>query len=285
MVQLVDSDIKTREVLGWRGVHVLHFAGSSCSQKLRIFLNLKNIPWVSHPIDLPGNENMQPWFLGINPRGLVPVLVDDGAVHIESNDIIQYLERKFPTPKLIPAGHDNEVAALLRHEDDLHLDLRTLSFRFVFTPPGPPKPAAALDSYIQNGAGTVQGIKDPEKQVQIEFWQRAAKEGFTDDRARASAQKFRAEFDKLDRTLAKQAYLMGNELSVVDIAWLIYEHRLSLAGYPFERLHPHVHAWAEKLRAKPEFAKEVGQLRHSPEQLDAVRRAQAGKTLEAVAGF
>ena len=285
MVQLIDSDIKTREVLGWKGVHVLHFAGSSCSQKLRIFLNLKNISWVSHPIDLPGYENMQPRFLGINPRGLVPVLVDDGAVHIESNDIIQYLEKKFPAPKLIPAGHENEVAALLRHEDDLHLDLRTLSFRFVFAPPGPPKPAAALDSYIKNGAGTVLGATDAEKAVQIEFWQRAAKEGFTDERARASAQKFRAEFDALDRTLAQQPYLMGADLSVLDIAWFIYEHRLSLAGYPFARLHPHVHAWAEKLRAKPEFAKEVGQLRHSPEQLDAVRREQAGKTLEMVAGF
>ena len=42
MVQLIDSDIKTREVLDWRGVHVLHFAGSSCSQKLRIFLNAKS---------------------------------------------------------------------------------------------------------------------------------------------------------------------------------------------------------------------------------------------------
>jgi glutathione S-transferase len=285
VVQLVDSDIRTREVLTWKGVHVLHFAGSSCSQKLRIFLNLKQIPWQSHPVDLPGHENMQPWFLGINPRGLVPVLVDDGAVHIESNDIIQYLDKKFPTPKLIPAGHENEVAALLKHEDDLHLDLRTLSFRFVFAPPGPPKPAAALESYINNGAGTVQGQRDRERQVQIEFWQRAAKEGFTDERARASAQKFRAEFDALDQTLAKQPYLMGNDLSVLDIAWFIYEHRLTLAGYPFARLHPHVHAWAEKLRAKPEFAKEIGQLRHSPEQLDAVRRAQAGRTLEMVAGF
>jgi glutathione S-transferase len=285
MVQLVDSDIKTREVLGWKGVHVLHFAGSSCSQKLRVFLNLKGIAWQSHPIDLPAYENMQPWFLGINPRGLVPVLVHDGAVHIESNDIIQYLEQKFPTPKLIPAGHETEVAALLKHEDDLHLDLRTLSFRFVFAPPGPPKPEAALESYSKNGAGTVQGVSDHEKQVQIEFWQRAAKEGFTDDRARASAQKFCAEFDALDETLATQPYLMGNNLSVLDIAWLIYAHRLSLGGYPFARLHPHVHAWAEKLRAMPEFAKEIGQLRHAPEQLDAVRRAQAGKTLEAVAGF
>ena len=285
MVQLVDSDIKTREVLGWKGVHVLHFMGSSCSQKLRVFLNLKGIPWQSHPIDLPAYENMQPWFLGINPRGLVPVLVHDGAVHIESNDIIQYLEGKFPAPKLIPAGHETEVAALLKHEDDLHLDLRTLSFRFVFAPPGPPKPAAALDSYIKNGAGTVGGVSDREKQIQIEFWQRAAKEGFTDDRARASAQRFRTEFDKLDKMLAAQPYLMGNDLSVLDIAWLIYAHRLALAGYPFARLHPRVNAWAEKLRAMPEFAKEIGQLRHSPEQLEAVHRAQAGRTLEAVAGF
>src|ERR1700730_8254755 len=243
MVQLVERDIRTRAVLGWQGVHVLHYMGSSCSQKLRIFLNLKKIPWQSHPIDLPSNENMRRWFLGINRRGLLPVLVHDGAVHIESNDIIQYLEERFPTPRLIPAGHENEVVSLLKHEDDLHLDMRTLSFRFVFAPPGPPKSAAALESYIANGAGTVQGAKDHEKQVQIEFWQRAAREGFTDAQARASALKFRAEFDALDKALAKQPCLMGGDLSVLDIAWLIYEHRLSLAVYPFERLHPHVHAW------------------------------------------
>jgi glutathione S-transferase len=285
MVQLVDSDIKTREVLGWKGVHVLHFMGSSCSQKLRVFLNLKKIPWHSHPIDLPGNENMQPWFLGINPRGLVPVLVHDGAVHIESNDIIQYLEQKFPQPKLVPAGHENEVAKLLKHEDDLHLDLRTLSFRFVFAPPGPPKSADALASYAANGTGTVQGVKDTEKQIQIEFWKRAAKEGFTDERARASAQRFRTEFEKLNRTLARQPYLLGETLSVLDIAWLIYQNRLTLAGYPFARLHPNVKAWADRLGGMPEFAKEIGQLRHSPEQLDAVRRSLAGQSLESVAGF
>jgi glutathione S-transferase len=285
MVQLVDSDIKTREVLGWKGVHVLHFMGSSCSQKLRVFLNLKKIAWHSHPIDLPKNENMEPWFLGINPRGLVPVLVHDGAVHIESNDIIEYLERKFPEPKLIPSGYESEVADLLRHEDDLHLDLRTLSFRFVFAPPGPPKPAEALASYAANGSGTVRGVNDAEKRIQIEFWQRAAKEGFTDARARLSAQRFRTEFDKLDKTLARQPYILGETLSVLDIAWLIYQTRLTLAGYPFARLHPHVSAWADRLRAMPEFANEIGQLRHSPEQLDAVRHSLAGQSLEAVAGF
>ena len=50
---------------------------------------------------------------------------------------------------------------------------------------------------------------------------------------------------------------MGERLSVLDIAWFIYAFRLSLAGYPFARLHPHVAAWEEKLRARPEFAKEI----------------------------
>jgi glutathione S-transferase len=277
MVQLVDSDIKTREVLGWKGVHVLHFAGSSCSQKLRIFLNLKGIPWESHPIDLPGNENFRPWFLGINPRGLVPVLVHDGAVHIESNDIIQYLEQKFSTPKLIPAGHENEVAALLQHEDDLHLDLRTLSFRFVFAPPGPPKSAEALASYATHGSGTVQGARDRDKDTQIEFWQRAAKEGFSDERVRVSAQKFRTEFNALNQRLMQLPYLMGESLGVLDIAWFIYAYRLSLAGYPLKRLHPRVAAWEEKLRARPEFAKEIAGTRKP--------QGEVGKTLEVVAGF
>ena len=287
MVQLVDSDIKTREVLDWKGVHVLHFMGSSCSQKLRVFLNLKGIPWQSHHIDLPANENFSPWFLGINPRGLVPVLVHDGAVHIESNDIIIYLENTYPTPRLVPVGHENDVAALLRHEDDLHLDLRTLSFRFVFASPGPPKPAEALKRYAANGSGTVQGTIDREKQIQIDFWERVAREGFTDERVRTSAWKFRSEFDAMDKRLAQQPYLMGHALSVLDIAWLIYAHRLSLAGYPFKRLHPHVFAWKERLAERPEFAGEIGLLDDSKEQLGAVNRAQGppGNTLEAIAGF
>jgi glutathione S-transferase len=287
MVQLVDADIKTREVLGWKGVHVLHFMGSSCSQKLRVYLNLKDIRWESHPIDLPANENFHPWFLGINPRGLVPVLIHDGTVHIESNDIITYLEKTFPVPRLIPPRHEDSVAKLLKHEDDLHLDLRTLSFRFVFAPPGPPKPAEALRSYAANGAGTVNGVLDREKQNQIEYWERAAKVGFTDEAVRTSARKFRDEFEAMDKLLAKQPYMIGDALTVLDVAWLIYAHRLSLAGYPFRRLHPHVFAWKEMLSSRPEFAEEIAPTRHREKPVSDPKPADIPPrdTLEAVAGL
>ena len=165
--------------------------------------------------------------------------------------------------------------------------MRTLSFRFVFDRPGPPKPAEALASYAANGSGTVQGAADRDKQTQIEFWQRAAKEGFTDQAARASAQKFRVAFDALEQRLATQPYLLGATLSVLDIAWFIYANRLALGGYPIARLHPRLGAWFGKLAARPEFAKEVAMPPETKERIEATRRthAQAGKSLEMVAGF
>jgi len=109
MVKLYENDIKTKQVKEWKGVHLFHFASSSCSQKTRIVLNLKGIDWVSHPINLLKAENYNKWYLGINPRGLVPTLVHDGDVHIESNDIVRYLDDCFETPKLIPSDQSAAV--------------------------------------------------------------------------------------------------------------------------------------------------------------------------------
>ena len=88
MVQLLEADIQTKEVLSWQGLHLFHFMGSTCSQKLRIFLSVKGIEWQSHHVNLARKEHQTPYYMGINPRGLVPTLVHDGNVIIESNDIL-----------------------------------------------------------------------------------------------------------------------------------------------------------------------------------------------------
>lgn len=51
-MQLHDDQVTTAEVNGWRGLHLLHFRASSCSQKVRILLADKNIARESHPVDL-----------------------------------------------------------------------------------------------------------------------------------------------------------------------------------------------------------------------------------------
>ena len=91
-MKLDDGAVTTSEVKAWKGLHLLHFSGSSCSQKVRILLGEKQLAYTSHHIDIARNAHVTPWFLGINPRGVVPVLVHDGVVHVESNDILEYLD-------------------------------------------------------------------------------------------------------------------------------------------------------------------------------------------------
>jgi len=287
MVQLLDRDIQTKEVIAWKGVHILHHPMSSCSKKTRIFLNLKGIEWESHIVDILDGENYGEWFLGINPRGLVPVLVDNGDVHIESNDILIYLEEKYPRPPLIPTGRESETITLLEHEDELHLDLRTLSFRFFFVRKGSPKAPRAMDKYRRNGSGTVGGVADREKAVQIKFWETVANKGISDEAARRSALKFRKAYEELEERLSDNIYLLGDELSVIDIAWFIYSDRLILAGYPMATLHRRVGQWFKRLYQRPEFAKEVAMPPEIQRMLNEARNEQqkTQTTFVEVAGF
>jgi glutathione S-transferase len=281
MVKLIEKDVQTKEVFDWKGVHLLHFSASSCSQKIRIFMNLKGIEWESHLIDLPKGENFTPWYLGINPRGLVPTMVIDGEVHIESNDIMTELDFRFPDRNLIPAGQESRVGELLHHEDELHLDLRTITFRYTQPRGKAPKSAESLSNYRDFGSGTVGGERDSHKDREIDFWETAAREGLTDDAIRTSAARFRETLSENDEILSRQKYLMGDDLTVLDIAWFVYTFRLIRCGYPMERLHPHVFEWFTQLREMPEIASEI---RVPPEVQKAVeenhrRQQEEGSTL------
>jgi glutathione S-transferase len=282
-MRLHESDIKTREVLGWTGLHLFHYHTSSCSQKVRILMNLKGISYKSHVVDLRTSANITEYYLGINPRGLVPTLVHDGDVHIESNDILTYLEGLYPDPPLIPPGFADEVATLLRHEDDLHLDFRTIMLRFL-APSHPPKSTEELERYATMGTGMVGGVPDTHLEKEIAFWTRFAEGGISDEAARRSVQAFRKAFDEIEQRLVHHPYLMGDAVSVLDIAWLIYVDRLRLSGYPVMRMHRRLGLWANKLSAHPAFEPEIAMSPEFAAYIDTQREAlaAAGRTMESV---
>ncbi len=265
MTKLIKEDIRTEEVFEWRGLNLIHFSGSSCSQKTRIFLNLKGLDWVSHHVDLSSGENHSDWFLGINPRGLVPILVDDGEVHIESNDIIQYLEEKFPEPKLIPEGYKTLTSELLKEEDDLHLDIRNISFRFLFGKLARKRPSSIKK--FEDYEGTIEGKEDSHKVKEVNFYNDFLKQGIPVDALKQSVTKFIKVYERFEQDLANQEFLLGEEVSVLDIAWFIYTHRLDLAGYDFKKRHRAVYNWYLNLLGKEAFKKEI----EEPFILKAVR--------------
>ena len=265
MTKLIKEDIRTEEVFEWRGLNLIHFSGSSCSQKTRIFLNLKGLDWVSHHVDLSSGENHSDWLLGINPRGLVPILVDDGEVHIESNDIIQYLEEKFPEPKLIPEGYKTLTSELLKEEDDLHLDIRNISFRFLFGKLARKRPSSIKK--FEDYEGTIEGKRDSHKVKEVNFYNDFLKQGIPVDALKQSVTKFIKVYERFEQDLANQEFLLGEEVSVLDIAWFIYTHRLDLAGYDFKKRHRAVYNWYLNLLGKEAFKKEI----EEPFILKAVR--------------
>ncbi len=74
---------------------------SSSSYRVRIALELKNIPYRSVHVDLVGGENRTEDYGAINPQQFVPVL-DDGQCKIsQSLAIIEYLSEAYPNPPLI----------------------------------------------------------------------------------------------------------------------------------------------------------------------------------------
>ncbi len=258
MVMLKESDIRTKEVLSWTGLHLFHFSGSTCSQKTRIFLRLKGIEWTSHHLNLAAKEHLKPYYMGINPRGLVPALIHDGKVIIESNDILTYLEEAFPQPALIPKDKADTLQAMLRREDDLHLDIRALTMRFVFPTFLTKRPEKDIAAYESAGSGTVGGEIDPHRDVEADFWREMNRHGkITDQQAKRAYDRFSEALDDFEPQLSRHDYLLGAEISLVDIAWFIYARRLIAAGYPLHSKHAEVGAWFDRLHAKPDFREEV----------------------------
>jgi maleylpyruvate isomerase len=77
---------------------------SSASYRVRIALNLKNLPYDYVPIHLlrSGGEQLAPEYRKLSPDALVPTLVDGDAVIQQSIAIIEYLEETHPNPPLLP---------------------------------------------------------------------------------------------------------------------------------------------------------------------------------------
>ena len=87
-----------------------HYFRSSASYRVRIALNLKNLPYESVPVNLLTSEQMAAGFARTNPAQLVPVLEDGGEAFSQSLAIVEYLDERFPDPPLLPRGSATDRA-------------------------------------------------------------------------------------------------------------------------------------------------------------------------------
>jgi glutathione S-transferase len=225
------------------GIHLWHGGMSNCSQRCRITLNELGLEFESHLMNLQAGEHATEAFQQINPNGVVPVLVHDGTVIVNSVDIIDYLDNTFGEAHLRPAHLDNAIAESLQHADKAQLALKYCTFEFFFQH----GPRASEETFQKIIAGLhsefLQG-----------FW-REYRDGFSRERIHEMVGLAHEDFLGVEAILNDgRKWMAGDQFSLADIAWMPNFHRFDLLRWPLE-IYPNLKRWFEIASARPSYAK------------------------------
>jgi len=257
---------KTQSVKSLSGLHLYHSGISNCAMRVRITLEEKGLEWTSHHMDLLKGEHLTKEYFGINPNGVVPTLVHDGVVIIESQDIIDYLDQAYPDPPLrLKAQEDREAMyEWMARSAEIHVKaVKTYIY----------------DKKIRHGMKKTEAEQENYRSLQtnselLDFHKKSSTNTFAQAELDQAAKILDDCFAEADLILSQNTWLAGDQFSLADIAWVPLQFTLEqLADYPFES-YPNVLRWVEQIKARESFANAV--LKWWPMPLKAINVQQAG---------
>jgi len=228
-------------------LYLYHGTTSVCAIKVRLALQEKSLEWKGQVLDLRRGDQHRPEYLKLNPNAVVPTLVHQGRVVIESTLIIEYLDERFPEPPLMPVDPYERAQARLwmkRIDDTLHAACSAISFAVAFRKELQQKPAEELEAHLQR-------IPNPEYRER----QRASiASGLAAPHVAQAVRNYDRYFGDMEQALAESDYLVGKSYSLADLAATPYMNRAHMLGMDaLWAKRPSLAAWFERMRARPSF--------------------------------
>ena len=236
---------KTQSVKSFKGLHLYHSGISNCAMRVRITLEEKGLEWTSHHLDLVNGEHLTEEYFGINPNGVVPTLVHDGVVIIESQDIIDYLDQTYSTPPLRPANSAAESVMLdwMARSSEIHVKaVKTYIY----------------DRKMRHAMKKSDAENERYRELQsnkelLDFHKKSSQNAFSAAELEQAEQILNDSFAEADEILAGANWLAGDQFSLADIAWIPLQFTLEqLANYEYSRF-PNVLAWVNRIKSRPSF--------------------------------
>lgn len=229
-----------------------HCNTSLASYKVRLYLAEKNIFWNEVLIDLRRQENITSDYRTINPKGLVPALKDAyGNIHVGSTNIMEFLEKLYPQPPLLPADvkSQHEIHQICMDHEALHDPaIRTLSYYAVFLNP---EKRTQLD--VNQIIKIAKNHPSPERG---DFLIRAVTGKLSQKEIDESRTAVIRALNQMEQLLEKSLseYLIGSQYSMADVVCTASAFRITEIGMENEIIKlKHVARWWQNMKNRPSF--------------------------------
>jgi len=221
-------------------LELYHHGSSVCAAKVRMVLSEKDMEWTGHYIDILKGEQFTPEYLALNPKGVVPILIDDGTIIRESTVICEYI---------------HPMCATLTFTCSHRVTMNRL-------------PSDEVDTLI---AKTPDAGLRKRKREWFDL-------GFEGPEFIKAVQVFEKMLADMETALVDHKWLAGNSLSLADIGVLPYVNRLAmftmLEKWPPAR--PRALDWFERMKARSSFEPAVNE--YLPESLANDFRTNGAKS-------
>lgn len=223
-------------------------AHSTCSQKVRICLAEKKLPFKDIKLDLgKAKEHLRPEYLKINPNGVVPTLVDDNDIIVDSSVICEYLEEKYPDVRLSPldvAGRAHMRAWMRFLEEVPTAAVRVPSFNMGFLP-----------RYEGMDRATFEGVESDIRPIRKQFYRRMGPKGFKKEDVQASLDQIANTCSRMNTALERGPWLLGDQYTLADIIVAPLIDRMADLGmdHIWNEKFPRVTDWYARMKARPAF--------------------------------
>ena len=232
-------------------LRLYHYWSSVCSQKVRMCLAEKELPWESRHVDIFAFENYEPEYTRLNPKAVVPTLDHDGNVLIESNIILEYLEDVFPDQKPLrpkdPVANSVMRLWVYNSEELAHWNVNVCSHNL--------RHAKRMDQRYTHDEQMAAALKCPNPMI-AQRLKRRLEVGVSVEEEDEAYEKLDYLLDQMEARLQHGPWITGKMFTLADVAMAPMVNRIEVLSRPemiAPAKRPKVADWWARIQARPGY--------------------------------